>query len=148
MFTHSSQFRAQNGPFKSYIRDELVKSVSPLTWWESQKSHLESEVMKLCRQVLGAITGWPISSVPSFVFNDNALVILLHRSYSLILIYYSIRTRLLYSFLSPTVIHYFISMERERSAIIELFVKGNNPGEILKLLKMPKQGRKLIYRTI
>ena len=39
-------------------------------------------------------------------------------------------------------------MERERSAIIELFVKGNNPGEILKLLKMPKQGRKLIYRTI
>ena len=56
MFTHSSQFRAQNGPFKSYIRDELVKSVSPLTWWESQKSHLESEVMKLCRQVLGAIT--------------------------------------------------------------------------------------------
>ena len=39
-------------------------------------------------------------------------------------------------------------MERERSAIIELFVKGNNPGEILKLLKMPKQRRKLIYRTI
>ena len=93
-------------------------------------------------------TGWPISSVPSFVFNDNALAILLHRSYYLILIYYSIRTRLLYSFLNPTVIHYFISMERERSAIIELFVKGNNPGEILKLLKMPKQGRKLIYRTI
>ena len=93
-------------------------------------------------------TGWPISSVPSFVFSHNALILLLHRSYSLILIYYSIRTRLLYSFLSPTVLHYFISMERERSAIIELFVKGNNPGEILKLLKMPKQRRKLIYRTI
>ena len=50
-------FRAQNGPFKSYMfRDELVKSVSPLTWWESQKSHLESDVIKLCRQILGAIT--------------------------------------------------------------------------------------------
>ena len=50
-------FRAQNSPFKSYMfRNELVKSVSPLTWWESQKSHLESDVMKLCRQVLGAIT--------------------------------------------------------------------------------------------
>ena len=32
-------------------------------------------------------------------------------------------------------------MERERSGIIELFLKGNNPGE-----KVPKQGRKLIYR--
>ena len=50
-------FRAQNGPLKSYMfRDELVKSVSPLTWWESQKSHLESDVIKLCRQVLGSIT--------------------------------------------------------------------------------------------
>ena len=39
-------------------------------------------------------------SVPSFVFSHNALVILLRRSYSLILIYYSIRTRLLYTFIT------------------------------------------------
>ena len=50
-------FQAQNGPFKSYMfRDGLIKSVSPLTLWESQKSHLESDVIKLYRQLLGAFT--------------------------------------------------------------------------------------------
>ena len=50
-------FRAQNVPFKScMLRNELVKFVSPLTWWKSQKNHLlYSDSMKLYRQLLGVI---------------------------------------------------------------------------------------------
>ena len=73
-----------------------IHSLPSLSWY-SMKGN--------CYYPVFWITGWPISSVPSFVFSHNALISLLRRSYSLILIYYSIRTRLLYSFLGPTVIH-------------------------------------------
>lgn len=50
-------FRSQSGPFKSYMfTDELVHSVSPLTWWQSQKSRLDNSMLTLCRQVLGAVS--------------------------------------------------------------------------------------------
>ena len=39
-------------------------------------------------------------------------------------------------------------MDQERLAIIEIFMKGNRPSKILTLLKMPKQKKKFVYRTI
>ena len=39
-------------------------------------------------------------------------------------------------------------VEQERSAIMEIFMKGNGPSKILTLLKMSKQKRKFIYLTI
>ncbi|KAI6648091.1 hypothetical protein LOD99_11900 [Oopsacas minuta] len=39
-------------------------------------------------------------------------------------------------------------MERERSAIVELFTKGHPSREILKILKLPLNRRKFVYRTI
>ena len=39
-------------------------------------------------------------------------------------------------------------MNQERAAIIELFSNGKRPGEILKLLHIPKSRRKIVYRTI
>ena len=43
--------------------------------------------------------------------------------------------------------HLFL-MDQERLAIIEIFMKGNRPSKILTLLKMPKQKKKFVYRTI
>ena len=39
-------------------------------------------------------------------------------------------------------------MEKERAAIVELFLKGKTQSEIMKLLKIPETRRKLIFRTI
>ncbi|KAI6649823.1 MhmaT1 transposase [Oopsacas minuta] len=39
-------------------------------------------------------------------------------------------------------------MNQERAAIIELLSNGKRPGEILKLLHIPKSRRKIVYRTI
>ncbi|KAI6648586.1 Transposase [Oopsacas minuta] len=49
-------FRAVAGPFKSFMfTEEVLKAISPLTWWESQKSTLESDVIVLCRKILGGV---------------------------------------------------------------------------------------------
>ena len=39
-------------------------------------------------------------------------------------------------------------MEKERTAIIELFVHNNSQSEIMKLLNIPRSRRKFVYRTI
>ena len=39
-------------------------------------------------------------------------------------------------------------MQRERSAIVELFLKGYSQGAILRALKLPSSKRKLVCRTI
>ena len=39
-------------------------------------------------------------------------------------------------------------MEKERAAIVELFLKGKTQSDIMKLLKIPETRRKLIFRTI
>ena len=49
--------------------------------------------------------------------------------------------------ISGTILNFY-SMKQERTAIIELFRNGKNPGEILKLLNFPKMPGKFIYRTI
>ena len=39
-------------------------------------------------------------------------------------------------------------MNRQRSAIVELFVNGNTPSEIMKTLGIHKERRMFVYRTI
>ena len=39
-------------------------------------------------------------------------------------------------------------MERQRSAIIELFANGKRQCDIMKLLNIPKERRKFVYNTI
>ena len=39
-------------------------------------------------------------------------------------------------------------METERLTIIELYRKGKDQSEILKILNIPKTRRKFVYRTI
>ena len=36
--------------------DELIHSVSPLTWWESQKACLDNSMLTLGRQMFGAVS--------------------------------------------------------------------------------------------
>ena len=39
-------------------------------------------------------------------------------------------------------------MEKNRVAIVNLYLQGKSQSEILKILNFPKTSRKLIYRTI
>ena len=41
---------------KILFANELIHSVSPLTWWESQKSHLDNSMLTLCCQVLDTVS--------------------------------------------------------------------------------------------
>ena len=56
MFGYCDQLQADAGPFKPFMfTEEVLQTISPLTWWESQKSVLQSNVMVLCRKILGAV---------------------------------------------------------------------------------------------
>ena len=48
---------AKSKPFKPFMfTEELIQTISPITWWYSQSSHLDSKTMiTLCRQILGGV---------------------------------------------------------------------------------------------
>ena len=48
--------RVKSIPFKPFMfKEELLQTISPITWWESQKSHLDRNMMTLCCQILGGV---------------------------------------------------------------------------------------------
>lgn len=49
-------FRAQTGPFKPYmLSDNILQKCTPLAWWHSQSSAVDSNTLLMCDQLLGAV---------------------------------------------------------------------------------------------
>ena len=49
-------FQAQSGPFKPYmLSDDILQKCTPLAWWHSQSSAVDSKTLLMCDQLLGAV---------------------------------------------------------------------------------------------